>query len=85
MSSELAWERGTGKGSVYSWSVVWRPQAPQFVTPYVAAIVDLDEGYQMIANLIDCTPEDIASGMQVAVQFHPIGNGIWLPYFGPAS
>jgi uncharacterized OB-fold protein len=82
-SSDLTWERSAGFGAVYSSSVVWRPQTPAFAVPYVAAIVALDEGYQMLANVIGCEPEDVVVGLRVAVEFHPIGGGFVLPYFRP--
>jgi uncharacterized OB-fold protein len=84
-SRDLAWERSSGAGCVYSWSTVWRPQTPAFDTPYVAAIIDVDEGYQMVANIIGCEPDDVCCGMKVAVEFHSIGSGISLPYFRPGS
>jgi uncharacterized OB-fold protein len=84
-SSALQWETSKGAGSVYSWSVVWRPQTPAFEVPYVPAIIDVDEGYQMIANVIGCEPTDIFARMRVAVEFHPIGGNIWLPYFRPTT
>jgi uncharacterized OB-fold protein len=84
-SNELTWEKSDGTGTVYSWTVVWRPQTPAFETPYVVAIIDVDEGYQMIANIIGCEPEDVAPGMKVAVEFHPIGGGMSQPYFKPIS
>ena len=82
-SSALEWQKSKGAGSLYSWTVVWRPQTPQFVTPYVPAIIDLDEGYQMIANIIGCEPEALSTEMRLAVEFHPIGGGLSLPYFRP--
>jgi uncharacterized protein len=82
-SNALEWEKSSGTGSIYSWSVVWRPQTQAFDTPYVVAIIDVDEGYQMIANIIGCEPEDVSDGMKVAVEFHPIGGGISLFYFRP--
>lgn len=84
-SPELAWERSAGLGAVYSWSTVWRPQSPAFATPYVAAIIELDEGFQMLANIVGCSPEEIRLGMRVAVEFHPIGEGFNLPYFAPVA
>jgi uncharacterized protein len=84
LSSRLTWERSAGRGGVYSWSTVWRPQRPAFAVPYTAAIIDIDEGYQMLANIIGCIAEDITCGMRVAVEFHPIGEGFVLPYFSPA-
>ena len=83
LSDALTWERSAGTGHVYTWSLVWRPQTPEFRTPYAASIVALDEGYQMVANIIGCDHEDVRVGMRVAVEFHPISDGIVLPYFAP--
>lgn len=80
----LTWERSAGAGTVYSWTVVWRPQQPSFVVPYAPAIVDLDEGYQMLANVVGCDVADLAVGMRVHVEFHPVADGFVLPYFRPA-
>lgn len=82
-SSALEWERSEGAGSVYSWTVVWRPQVPAFEVPYVPAIINVDEGYQMIANVIGCEPDIISLDMRVGVEFHSIGGGMALPYFRP--
>ena len=35
----LSWERSAGLGSLYSWTVVWRPQHPAFRVPYAPAII----------------------------------------------
>jgi uncharacterized OB-fold protein len=80
---ELTWEESGGKGSVYSWSMVWRPQTTAFSVPYAPAIIDLDEGYQMLSNIIECEPESVDIGLRVKVAFHPIGQGISYPYFRP--
>ena len=84
LSTDLRWEQSRGSGEIYTWSVVWRPQTPEFQIPYVAAIVQLDEGYQMIANVVHCDHEDVHSGMRVVAVFHPISEEISLPYFAPA-
>lgn len=84
-SRELTWQRSAGLGSLYSWSVVWRPQAPAFRVPYAAALVDVDEGYQILSNVIGCTPGDLRLGLRLQVEFHPVGGGIHLPYFRPAA
>src|SRR5215207_9264433 len=55
-SFDLEWVRSSGRGTVYSYSVVWRPQQPAFEVPYVVAIVDLDEGWKILTNIIDCDP-----------------------------
>lgn len=83
-SRALEWERSAGLGTVYSWTAVWRPQQPSFVVPYAPAIVELDEGYQMLANLVGCDVSEVAVGMRVRVEFHPVSEGYRLPYFRPA-
>jgi uncharacterized OB-fold protein len=80
---ELTWERSAGTGTVYSWTTVWRPQQPSFVVPYAPAIIDVDEGYQMLSSIIGCPVDDLAVGTRVAVEFHPVGDGYRLPYFRP--
>jgi uncharacterized OB-fold protein len=84
-SESLRWERSSGRGTIYSWTTVWRPQMPAFEVPYVAIIVDVEEGWQLLSNLIGCTVDDVEIGMPVEVEFHPITGGFVLPYFRPVS
>src|SRR5947209_1805299 len=48
LSPNLVWERSSGAGSLYSWTIIWRPQTPAFEIPYAVGIIDIDEGYQML-------------------------------------
>jgi uncharacterized protein len=82
-AAALGWEASGGRGSAYSWSVVWRPQTSAFTVPYAAAIVDLDEGYQVLTNIIGCDPAEIHLGMKLRVEFHEVGGNVYLPYFRP--
>lgn len=75
------WAESAGKGSVYSFTVIWRPQTPAFEVPYVAAIVELDEGYTMITNIVDCDPGELETGKRVRVDFRPVRDGFVLPFF----
>ena len=78
-----AWVAGGGRGRLYSWTVVWRPQHPTFSVPYAPAVVELDEGYFMMSAVIGCEPEDLRTGMRLEVDFHPASSDIVLPYFRP--
>lgn len=65
---EEIWEAHTlsGRGSVYSFSVV--RQAPAGfgdVVPYVVALVALEEGPVITAQLTDCDISDVQIGMPV--------------------
>jgi hypothetical protein len=80
---ELTWETSAGTGTIYSYTIVWRPQTPAFTVPYCPIIVDVDEGWQILSNLIGCGDEAVEVGMRVRVEFHPIPDGFHLPYFRP--
>lgn len=73
-----------GSGSLYSWTVVWRPPYPSFIVPYAPAVVELDEGFFMLSAVIGCEPEDLAEGMRLAVEFHDVSDEIALAYFAPS-
>jgi len=83
--SNLGWEASAGRGILYSWSVVWRPQTPAFEVPYAPAIVELAEGYRMLSAVVDCEPEDLVEGLPLEVLFQPMSDTIALPYFRPAA
>jgi uncharacterized OB-fold protein len=79
----LTWERSEGRGTLYSWTVVWRPQHPSFQVPYAPAIVELDEGFWLMTAIIGCEPEDLRAELRVAVEFHAASDDTTLPYFRP--
>lgn len=82
-SRDLRWEQSRGRGRLYSWTIVWRPQAPAFEVPYAVAIVELDEGLFVVSSIIGCTPDELVEGLRVGVEFHPINDSQKLPYFRP--
>jgi len=85
LSTDLGWEHSRGRGLVYSWTVVYRAATPVFETPYAPAIVALDEGYQMLTNIIGAATDALRVGMAVQVDFVEVSTGLWLPYFRPAE
>jgi uncharacterized protein len=85
LSPDLTWVRSSGLGNVHTFSTVWRPQQPAFSVPYVAAVVQLEEGWYMWTNLIDCDPADVFIDMPVEVAFVEVGADTTLPMFRPHS
>jgi hypothetical protein len=75
----------SGKGSVWSWTVIAYPLHPAVAdkVPYNIVEVELIEqaGLRLISNLIDCRNEDIFIGMPVEVTFEAMSEGITLPRF----
>jgi uncharacterized protein len=83
LGRSLTWTRSSGRGELYSWTVVWRPQHPSFLVPYAPAIVAVDEGWWHVAAVVGCEPEELTAGMRLAVEFHPATDEITLPYYRP--
>jgi hypothetical protein len=43
----------------------------------------VEEGWWLMTAVIGCAPGDLRDGLPLAVEFHPAGEGIWLPYARP--
>lgn len=86
-SDNLEWIESRGCGTVHSFSVVHRAPTEAFSqrTPYVVALVDLDEGTRMFANIIGRASVDVNIGDRVAVTFEEHGGGTMLPQFERAG
>lgn len=80
---DLEWVDSSGRGALYSYTVVHRPQQPSFEVPYVPIIVELEEGWYMLSNLKNVSPQEIEVGMALEVFFEPMSDEIALPYFRP--
>ena len=82
-SEKLEWVTTRGRGRVYSYTVVHRPVQPQFKVPYVIAILEFDEGFHMMSNLIGLEPDAVEIGMEVEVEYVRKSDTITLPYVRP--
>ena len=85
-SEDVEWEEASGRATLYTWSVVHRNDLPPFPdrVPYVAAIVDLDEGPRMMTNVEGCPFEDLRVGMSLQVDFRVDSDEVTVPVFRPA-
>jgi len=85
LGEDAEWVRLSGRGTVYSFIVVHRPQHPAFFddVPYNVAIVELDEGIRLHANVVDCAPDALRVGLPVEVVFQRVNDEITLPRFRP--
>ena len=75
----------SGRGTVFTFTVNEQPFHPAVPTPYVVALVELDEqeGLRIPTNIVHCPVEDVAIGMQVQVTFEQHGE-VFVPLFEPA-
>ena len=82
----MVWEDASGRATLYTYSVIYQNDLPPFPEriPYVAAVVDLDEGPRMMTNVVDCAFDDLRVGMALEVTFRQETDDITLPVFRPA-
>ena len=82
MSDQIDWFDASGRGTIYSYTVVHR--APPGFTdsvPYVVALIDLAEGVRLMSNIVDCSPSDVRIGAPVEVTYDDVTPEITLPKF----
>jgi uncharacterized OB-fold protein len=87
-SVKLDWQRCSGRGVVYSFTVVHRAPSPAFESdvPYVVAVIALEEGPHLMSSVINMAPDAVRIGQAVQVSFKDTGNGeVMLPVFEPAQ
>jgi uncharacterized OB-fold protein len=86
-SLEATWTKLSGRGEIYTFVIFHQVYHPAFDPdlPYNVAIVHLEEGPFMHANIVGCRNEDLRIGMPVEVVFEDISDEITLPRFRPVS
>ncbi len=84
---DLEWMRASGSGRVHTYTVVRQSGDPYFKTkvPFVVAMIELDEGPLLMANVVDCAPASVRIGMPVSVAFEPAQADVAIPVFHPAG
>jgi uncharacterized OB-fold protein len=85
LSENIDWSEASGRGKIYSYTIVYRPPSVKFQedVPYTVALVELDEGVRMMSNITEIEPEDVRVGMTVEVVFDNVTSTISLPKFRP--
>ena len=79
-SDRTEWHTASGRGTVYSYSVMRRA-----AVPYAIAYVTLEEGVSLMTNIVDCDLDKIRIGQSVRVVFKASEDGPPVPMFTPAA
>ncbi len=81
--SEIEWKEVSGKGTIYSYSIIHVPAEPSFKedTPYVVASIQLKEGARIISNIVNSDLSKIAIGIKVKVVFVKQTEELTIPKF----
>lgn len=79
-STRLEWRPSQRTGTVLTFTTVYRAPLPVFkdMVPYVIAIVDMDEGFRVMANALPQACEGLEIGARVRVGFQDM-HGMALP------
>jgi uncharacterized OB-fold protein len=86
-SSEWDWTELSGFGSVHSWVVFHQKYYAGFAEelPYAVVLVKLDEGPQLMSNLVGVPNEAMRIGQRVRVTFRDVDERISIPVFEPVE
>jgi len=85
--AEPEWRVASGTGTIHTFTVVRQNFAPPFKdwVPYAVAVVDLDEGPRVQANVVGVPVDDIRIGQQVRVEFADLNDESALPFWKVVS
>lgn len=87
LKEDLDWRQLSGKGCVYSYTIIRRPSVRGFESeaPYIFAVAELDEGPRVITNVIECLPQNIRVGQLVEAVFEDVTPDTTLLKFRPVG
>ena len=84
-SIERDWLVSKGAGTVYSYVVMHYPPIPGYDFPLPVALIDLDEGTRLVANVAGCKPSEVKVGMRVQARIENVDEEMKLPMFYPVG
>ncbi len=83
-STDYDWVVASGRGRLYSHTVVHHPQVPAFDYPLIVGLVELDEGVRIVSNLVGVQPDHLEIGMPLEACFVDTHDDVTLHQFRPA-
>lgn len=90
-SRDLAWTKCSGRGTVHSYVIQHGQREHQSSgagfrsdSVEIIAVVEIDEGPQMLASLAGTTPDSLQVHMPVEIVFEGVGDGPTMFKFKPA-
>jgi uncharacterized OB-fold protein len=85
--ADLGWVTASGRGTVYSFTVIRQNAVPPFDrwVPFVVALVELEEsGVRLLATMPHVDPNDVRVGLPVVAAFRRATDRVTLVDFAPA-
>ncbi len=84
-SFELDTVEASGRGTIFSFVVTHYPEVPGFDYPLIIALVELEEGTRIVADVDGIDPGDVEVGMAVEARIVAFDDELSLPVFSPAG
>mgnify|MGYP003563397139 CR=1 FL=1 len=86
-SFDLTYETVSGKGTLFSWTVLQEAPAPGFrdMLPLIVGVVELAEQEHLVlaANILETSVAELRLGMALEVVFEKVSDDCTLPQFRP--
>ena len=73
-SFEWSWELSSGRGTLFSWTIIHRALHPAYAddVPYTVVVVEMEEGVRLVSRLVDVSNDDLKLGLPLQVQFEDV-------------
>jgi uncharacterized protein len=84
-NEQLEWAEHSGRATLFTYSVVHRSPHAYMQRPYVLAIVELEGGAHMVANIVEANEAELEIGMPLELTWVPLDGGERLPVFRPLT
>ena len=86
-AQDVDWVEQGGRGTVYSYTVVWHPLLPDVAdsVPYAPAVVELPDtnACRLIGAMTDVRSSDLHVGMDVELVWRDVSDGASVPTWRP--
>jgi uncharacterized OB-fold protein len=77
--------KSSGRGTIYSYVVNHHPKVPAFDYPLVVALIELEEGTRLVANVSGIATDAVVIGTPVQARFETFDDELTLPVFHPVD
>ena len=84
-STDLGFIASSGIGTINTFTVMHHPPFPGYEYPLVAAVVDLEEGTRLVANVVGCDASEVHIGMKVQAEIEKVDDELSMPVFRPVT
>lgn len=82
-STDWLHEEASGTGTVYSFVVHHHPPLPGVEPGTIVALIEMEDGFRFVSNLVEVDPADVEIGMPVELVWHELDPTLTIPVFRP--